>query len=272
VDKTVANPGDTLTYTLVVKNTGETDLTNVKIVDKLPAYVTYISGSTTVNGVKVADGVTSAGLTIAKLEKGATATIKFQVKVAAVGTFKCNNLTKLINTVTSSADGVSREDNANNNSATTTVTVQCVVPKPCPTNPNISVDDPKCKPCPTNPDLNYDDPECKPCQYNPNLNYDDPLCLPPTTGNGNNNNNNNVNVNNNNNSSSSNSNASVVVNLVTSGGQVTTSDGKSYTPSTIVATGPVEAMAAIIGTGALTFGAVAYLRSRKNLLNKLMNQ
>lgn len=33
--------------------------------------------------------------------------------------------------------------------------------KPCPTNPALPVDDPKCKPCPTNPDLNYDDPNCK---------------------------------------------------------------------------------------------------------------
>jgi hypothetical protein len=31
---------------------------------------------------------------------------------------------------------------------------------PCPTNPNIPVDDPNCKPCPTNPELNYDDPKC----------------------------------------------------------------------------------------------------------------
>jgi hypothetical protein len=33
--------------------------------------------------------------------------------------------------------------------------------KPCPTNPALPIDDPKCKPCPTNPDLNYDDPNCK---------------------------------------------------------------------------------------------------------------
>jgi hypothetical protein len=33
-------------------------------------------------------------------------------------------------------------------------------PDPCPTNPNLPIDDPKCKPCPTNPELNYDDPKC----------------------------------------------------------------------------------------------------------------
>ena len=57
--------------------------------------------------------------------------------------------------------------------------------KPCPTNPNLEIDDPGCsKPCPTNPNLPADDPGCvEPCPTDPNLAKDDPKCVGvPDTG------------------------------------------------------------------------------------------
>ncbi len=271
VDKDAAKPGDTLTYTLLVKNTGETDLTNVKVVDKLPANVTYVNDSTTVNGTKVADGVIEDGLTIKTLQQGATATVKFQVKIAVANAnnFKCNTTTNLTNTVTSSTDQDKTEDRTDNNSATTKVIVKCA-PKPCDTKPSIDENDKNCRPCPYNPNMNWDDKDCyKPCKYNPNIPADDKNCRPKDCSNGqntncNHNDNNNTNVNNNNNSSnsSSSSNSSVVVNFVGSNGAVQYTPA-SYTPGEIVATGPTETLAALLGAGLLTFAGVAYVKSRQ---------
>jgi uncharacterized repeat protein (TIGR01451 family) len=47
--------GDVLQYTVVVKNTGNVNAGNLMIADTLPAGVTYIAGSTTLNGVAVPD-------------------------------------------------------------------------------------------------------------------------------------------------------------------------------------------------------------------------
>ena len=49
--------------------------------------------------------------------------------------------------------------------------------KPCPTNPNLPINDPKCKPCPTNPDLNFDDPKCKPVTNIPDTGIFEPALV-----------------------------------------------------------------------------------------------
>jgi uncharacterized repeat protein (TIGR01451 family) len=58
-DPNVLLAGETLRYTITVKNTGNADAANVLLRDAIPAYTTYVAGSTTLNGVAVAD---SAGL------------------------------------------------------------------------------------------------------------------------------------------------------------------------------------------------------------------
>ncbi|MGL5940608.1 MAG: DUF4347 domain-containing protein, partial [Waterburya sp.] len=54
----VVNPGDTLEYTIDIKNDGLTVLGNVEITDTISAGATYIPGSTTVNGIPITDDTT----------------------------------------------------------------------------------------------------------------------------------------------------------------------------------------------------------------------
>ena len=55
-DPNVLNPGDTLRYTITVKNVGGEDVTDASFRDSVPANTQYVAGSTTLNGVAVADG------------------------------------------------------------------------------------------------------------------------------------------------------------------------------------------------------------------------
>jgi uncharacterized repeat protein (TIGR01451 family)/fimbrial isopeptide formation D2 family protein len=54
-DPTVLFAGDTLRYTITVKNIGTEDAVNVVLRDQIPANTTYVANSTTLNGAPVAD-------------------------------------------------------------------------------------------------------------------------------------------------------------------------------------------------------------------------
>ena len=51
----VLRAGDTLRYTITVKNIGDANTTDAAIRDQIPANTTYVSGTTTLNGAAVAD-------------------------------------------------------------------------------------------------------------------------------------------------------------------------------------------------------------------------
>ncbi len=89
------NPGQVLTYTIVITNTGNGTATNVIATDSVPTYTTYVANSTLLNGITVAgDGSTlpliagllvdnnsgrSAGVAATGvLPAGSSATITFQ--------------------------------------------------------------------------------------------------------------------------------------------------------------------------------------------------
>ena len=124
VDKTTAAPGDTLTYTIVVKNTGEVDLTNIKVVDKLPAYYSHVEekaeAPSEVTGSIVKDGE----ITIAKLPVGQSATITISYVIKSADSLDCGN-TEITNQVSGTTDQDDTEDSSDNNQVTTVVTKEC---------------------------------------------------------------------------------------------------------------------------------------------------
>ncbi|MGW8248521.1 MAG: isopeptide-forming domain-containing fimbrial protein, partial [Acidiferrobacterales bacterium] len=65
-DPAILDAGDTLRYTITVKNIGNEDMNNVSLRDQIPANTTYVANSTTLNGAAVADP--SAG--VSALESG----------------------------------------------------------------------------------------------------------------------------------------------------------------------------------------------------------
>ena len=95
VSPTAAVPNQTLTYTVTIPNTGTASATDVTLTDAIPAGTSYVAGSTTLNGVAVADKigqtmpfaqgglVNSPGELAGRVNAGETATVQFQVRVNA---------------------------------------------------------------------------------------------------------------------------------------------------------------------------------------------
>lgn len=72
--------GDTVNF--FVRVTPQySSVTNMIVTDYLPAGFTYINGSTTLNGVVVGDGITSAGLNIGSVGLNQTATVRFSARL-----------------------------------------------------------------------------------------------------------------------------------------------------------------------------------------------
>jgi uncharacterized repeat protein (TIGR01451 family) len=87
--------GEEFDYKIVVSNTGEVELKDVKVWDVLPEGVTYTSGSLKLNGEKVNGDAnffdSSKGITIGSIAIGKSAefTLKAKIKVAAENSKPC---------------------------------------------------------------------------------------------------------------------------------------------------------------------------------------
>ncbi|MGL4798620.1 MAG: DUF11 domain-containing protein, partial [Cellulosilyticaceae bacterium] len=77
---TSADIGATITYTLLVSNTGNTPANDVKLTDNIPNGTVYINNTLTVNGLTVA-GDPATGISVGIVNPGTTSTVTFQVVV-----------------------------------------------------------------------------------------------------------------------------------------------------------------------------------------------
>lgn len=89
VDKQLADRGETLSYTITVKNTGDSDLNNVFVWINEPNLADYVNGSSTYifqptpNLTRnLTDAWIQDGVNFGDLFKGETVTLKYQTKVA----------------------------------------------------------------------------------------------------------------------------------------------------------------------------------------------
>ena len=79
----IVNPGDTLTYTVTLTNTGS-DTTGVAFTDTVPTHTTYVSGTlATSTGTADDSGDPNLQVDVGNLASGATVTITFDVTVDA---------------------------------------------------------------------------------------------------------------------------------------------------------------------------------------------
>ena len=92
--------GDTLEYTVHVQNQGMLVLGNVLVLDALPNTVTYVTNSTTLNGVSVADNLVppaatafpldESGLVLPQIQVGGYTDVKYRVVINAGATSVSN--------------------------------------------------------------------------------------------------------------------------------------------------------------------------------------
>jgi len=122
-DTTYTNNSE-VAYLLTVKNTGNAADTNVTIIDRLPAYQTYVAGSTKINNAANKDGLTTVGLNLGTLSPGQVMYITFRTKLA-VPSAKCGN-TDMVNTVRQDSDKAGpHEDTATVHTNVTCIVVSC---------------------------------------------------------------------------------------------------------------------------------------------------
>ncbi|MDX5912352.1 DUF11 domain-containing protein, partial [Bacillus cereus group sp. BfR-BA-01029] len=78
-----ANIGDTITYTVLIQNSGSTNATNVNFSDLIPAGTTFIENSFAVNGNTIPGANPNSGVTIGTVSAGSSLTVTFQVIVTS---------------------------------------------------------------------------------------------------------------------------------------------------------------------------------------------
>jgi len=92
-----ADPGNTVEFSLRVSSTGSATVRSVTVRDALPAGLSYLPGTTTIDGVAAADGITSSGLNVGDMPRGRTITVRFRAAVVSASFFS-SGTTVLTNT------------------------------------------------------------------------------------------------------------------------------------------------------------------------------
>lgn len=99
-----ASPNDTIEFIVRLRSQSSVRLNNVIVQDILPAGLSYIPNTTSLNGVIVNDGIIS-GLNIGSLDPNQEAIIRLSVRVNGPASFSPGN-TSLINTVQARAENI----------------------------------------------------------------------------------------------------------------------------------------------------------------------
>ncbi|MGL5152441.1 MAG: hypothetical protein ACRC7N_17935, partial [Clostridium sp.] len=92
-----ADVGNTVTYTIAIKNNGNVAANNVVITDTIPTCTSFISNSVTVNGATQTGADPATGINVGTINAGATATITYKVKVTCMNTPQPSNITNQAN-------------------------------------------------------------------------------------------------------------------------------------------------------------------------------
>jgi len=79
--------GDIIEFYLTVTAGSANDLSNVVITDNLPSVFSYQSGTTKVNNITQADGITTTGLSLGTISRGTSKTVTFQALSNNPGTY-----------------------------------------------------------------------------------------------------------------------------------------------------------------------------------------
>nr|WP_261779906.1 hypothetical protein [Paenibacillus xylanexedens] len=81
---TAAAVGDTVTYSILVTNSGIAPVNNIQLSDPIPAGASFVTGSVTVNGVAQPAANPAGGISLGTLAPGASATITFSIRVDTI--------------------------------------------------------------------------------------------------------------------------------------------------------------------------------------------
>ncbi|WP_024615449.1 SPOCS domain-containing protein [Clostridium sp. Ade.TY] len=84
VDKTLANIGDQLTYTIVIRNDSNVPITNVSFVDVIPNGTTFVQDSVTIDGIAQIGANPQTGVPLSNLIIGSSTTVTFKVNVTSI--------------------------------------------------------------------------------------------------------------------------------------------------------------------------------------------
>ncbi|MDF9553615.1 DUF11 domain-containing protein, partial [Bacillus cereus] len=79
VDQTIVTLGDTITYTTILTNNGNTNATNITFTDLIPGGTTFIPNSVTINGSTHIELDPNTGITIGSIAPNNSISIAFQV-------------------------------------------------------------------------------------------------------------------------------------------------------------------------------------------------
>lgn len=83
VDVTNALPGQTLTYTITITNSGNVTIEDLLAIDAVPIDTTFVAGSVTINGINQPNENPENGITLGNLAPNEFVIITFQVTISS---------------------------------------------------------------------------------------------------------------------------------------------------------------------------------------------